>query len=265
MVHRSEFLHHAHFKRYYQRALPSHALKPFVSEYWKLESYSPLSLGVAEHFMPRVESLLVFPFANRLYYQSPGTITAAIQLPHLVYPQAQALACLHPASKDILGITLTPAGLMALQKKLKHSCIQGVALLPELESLQENLDCVAVFSEQCALFEQNWLNYFQADTVPDFFPKAFTLLAAGSEIGATAAKLGLTSRSLQRHFKQSLGLSPRTCQRVLRLRQTVQELWQNPDYTIWDSGYCDYSHFYKEFKALMGLSPSVYLAQFQPQ
>jgi hypothetical protein len=91
VVHRSEILHSSHFQTYYQQVLPSAALAPFVKAYWCLESYQPLPMGVAEHYLPSLEARLVLPFGNSCYYQLPGHKPQAIEGPHLVFATGPAL------------------------------------------------------------------------------------------------------------------------------------------------------------------------------
>jgi AraC-like DNA-binding protein len=259
MVHRSEVLHGSHFQTYYQWAPPSQDLAAFVEHYWRLDSYRSLPMGVAEHFVPGLASRLVFPFDNGCYYQLPGQIPRLIQGPHLVPPQARPLACLHPASKGVLGLSLTPSGLAAFGGARGTREIQ---LLPEWQTGQAVLANCGSFEQQCHVFNQQLPGWFFPSSSSETLRSALAELEKGHAVAETAAHIGLSARSLQRLFLQTLGHSPRTCQRVLRLRRTLQGNWQNPAQAIWDSDYCDYSHFFKEFKALMGQSPSGYLRQF---
>lgn len=271
MVHRSEILHPSHFNTYYQRALPSPALAPLVKEYWYLDNYRPLPQGVAEHFLPSLESRLVLPFDNRCVYQIPGQSPLEISGPHLVLPQARPLACLHPASQGILGLTLTPEGLAAFLAAFwaeEALSLPATGLLPlsgwhhwqaQLMACKD-LGMQSRFLDQ--VLEQVLLTGFKRNPRAHCLSEALQHLESGWTIAETAAVLGLSARSLQRVFLQGLGYSPRTCFRVQRLRRTLGQFWQTPGRSIWDSEYCDYSHFYKEFKALMGQTPTAYMHQF---
>lgn len=260
MVHRSEILHSSHFQTYYQQVLPSAALAPFVKAYWRLESYQPLPMGVAEHYLPSLEARLVLPFGNSCYYQLPGHKPQAIEGPHLVLPQAQPLACLHPASQGILGISLTPAGLATFVQGVPSA--GAILPLPDWLTSQSELARLGLFELQHRFLAQTFETLFWPTPHTTLLTGALAQLEQGAAISEVASELGLSARSLQRLFVQTLGHSPRTCLRVMRLRRTLKMYWQTPERRIWDSEYCDYSHFYKEFKALMGQSPSAYLQQF---
>lgn len=261
MVHRSEILHGAHFQNHYRSTRPDSHWTPLVESFWRLDSYQGLPMGVAEHFLPSLAARLVFPFDNGCYYQWPGHPPRLIQVPHLVPPLARPVTCLHPASRGILGLTLTPGGWAASGHP---QAAADILLLPEWLPFQRALAECESFEQQSAYLNTQLPKWLVASCQSDLLIQALAALEKGQTIAQTAAELGLSARSLQRLFGQALGHSPRTSQRVLRLRRTLTGLWQTPGWQIWDSDYCDYSHFFKEFKALMGQSPSAYLRQFAP-
>ena len=78
---------------------------------------------------------------------------------------------------------------------------------------------------------------------------------------ANMANVGI--RSLQRHTRQALGISPKSYLQVLRFNRTLSELnaidfaqWQDP---VFDAGYYDQAHFIKDFKRFTGHAPTAYL------
>jgi len=83
--------------------------------------------------------------------------------------------------------------------------------------------------------------------------------------GAITAKklyreVGMSKSSIERHFKEKIGLTPKMYNRVVRFNnayQTIQQgafkSWQD---IVYDYGYFDQAHFIKEFKAFYGYTPS---------
>lgn len=97
-----------------------------------------------------------------------------------------------------------------------------------------------------------------------------------AEIAATAGSLSvkelgvrhrLSERSLERKFRQSVGLSPRMYLRIVRFQETVKQLraghYAKLSDVAYDQGYADQSHFIRAFKEFSGLSPKDYLAYWQ--
>lgn len=259
MVHRSELLHASHFERHYQHLSPDSALADQVSHYFSLEGYHEIPQGVAEHLLPQLETRLILPLGNTCLYRQQAEPLLTISGPHLVAPQNRSLACLHPDSRRLLGIVFRPGGLTSL---LGYAPQHAITALPELQSLESSLAAENDFSAQAAQLDR-WLLSLRKDSDDSrLLSSALHRLESGIGVAEAASGVGLAPRSLQRHCQKLIGLSPRTCQRILRLRGTLTQLWAQPDYSVWDSPYYDYAHFFREFRSFTGLSPEAYLKQF---
>lgn len=71
--------------------------------------------------------------------------------------------------------------------------------------------------------------------------------------------LRLSGRSIERKFKEHVGLSPHHFLRVTRFKSAFTQLQEN-DYQLlsdiaFDNGYADQAHFIREFKLYTGFSP----------
>ncbi|RYG00340.1 MAG: AraC family transcriptional regulator [Chitinophagaceae bacterium] len=76
-------------------------------------------------------------------------------------------------------------------------------------------------------------------------------------------RLHITERSLERRFRDHVGLSPNMFARICRFQDTMR-LLRSTEYTklsdiAYDSGYADQSHFIRTFRAFAGCSPNQYL------
>ncbi len=80
-----------------------------------------------------------------------------------------------------------------------------------------------------------------------------------------ASQHGVTVRSLQRLFSQYVGASPRWVINRYRLHEAVQQLspGASPRWAALalELGYCDQSHFIRDFKRLIGQTPAQYAAR----
>jgi AraC-like DNA-binding protein len=91
-----------------------------------------------------------------------------------------------------------------------------------------------------------------------------TLRAAGGElpIPAVAARAGVGERQLERLFDERVGYGPKMFARVVRLQRTTHAI-QRGSLASWarfavDCGYADQAHLVREFRALTGVTPTVY-------
>jgi AraC-like DNA-binding protein len=79
-------------------------------------------------------------------------------------------------------------------------------------------------------------------------------------VGELAQRSGVTSRTLERMFRQHTGLSPKTFARMVRFQTALTRLRDRTVSGLADlaaqCGYADQSHFIKEFKALSRRLPT---------
>ncbi len=74
----------------------------------------------------------------------------------------------------------------------------------------------------------------------------------------------LSERQLQRLFKETLGVSPKTACNIVRIREVLQVLWQSSSFPNLSKialqfGYTDQAHLANDFRRLIGMSISEYL------
>lgn len=80
--------------------------------------------------------------------------------------------------------------------------------------------------------------------------------------------LRLSERSLERRFKQNVGISPKLFARICRFQASLHQV-KNQNYdklsdVAFDSGYADQSHFTRTFKEFTGIRPEQYQQHKNP-
>jgi AraC-like DNA-binding protein len=79
--------------------------------------------------------------------------------------------------------------------------------------------------------------------------------------------IGLSVRQLQRQYKAQVGISPKQHAKILRVeyaRSAIKNLGQYPLSAVaYQAGYYDQSHFIREFKSIVSMTPSAYHARHQ--
>ncbi len=83
-----------------------------------------------------------------------------------------------------------------------------------------------------------------------------------TKVDAVVSQFNLSKRSLQRLFSQYVGVSPKWVIKRSRLQEAAARM-VNGDVVDWpglavELGYFDQAHFIKEFKAIVGTSPTEY-------
>ena len=83
-----------------------------------------------------------------------------------------------------------------------------------------------------------------------------------NRVDELAAQVGLGERALQRLFSDYVGVSPKWVIRRFRLHDAASRLANEEDvnltYLAQELGYADQAHFARDFKAMVGRSPSDY-------
>jgi AraC-like DNA-binding protein len=86
-------------------------------------------------------------------------------------------------------------------------------------------------------------------------------------VGEFAAKLGVSTRTLERLSHRAFGFPPKLLLRRQRFLRSLAQFMLDPAMT-WistlDSQYVDQAHFVRDFKRFMGMSPSAYAAHDHP-
>jgi len=105
--------------------------------------------------------------------------------------------------------------------------------------------------------------WFEGCSDPDTVVAAVDPLVRRSRgrasVSRLAAEVGVSERTLERHYVRSVGLAPKHCLRVERVntaRALVERRDGPPLATIaYKAGYADQAHLTREFRALLGRSP----------
>jgi AraC-like DNA-binding protein len=86
-------------------------------------------------------------------------------------------------------------------------------------------------------------------------------------VGEFAARLGISTRSLERLSHRAFGFSPKLLLRRQRFLRSLAQFMLDPTLT-WistlDWHYVDQAHFVRDFKRFMGMSPTSYAARDHP-
>jgi AraC-like DNA-binding protein len=218
----------------YRELPPSAALAPFVRCFWTLEGELP---PVEERIVPDGCFELVIhrgePFRQNGELQKPALLIGEVRRATVVTPSRHC---------DVLGVRFRPGGAAAFFR-FPMSEVRD-AILPAEEVLRlDGRDLVQLLLER---------------RTP---PRQWRAVAAAVEIierrkgnvriGALAKHIGVSERTLQRSFEESVGILPKTFARLTRFQAHLAA----PER---DAGYVDASHLTRDYHEFAGVTPAAY-------
>lgn len=251
----------------YQQVLPSAATSHFVKCYWFLEDDS--SGHDIQRIVPDGRPELIFNlgqpfenFVNDKWVRQPEAFFAGqITGPFLIRPCGPA---------RVFGIRFHPHGASRLLGLPIHELTDSVVALDdlsrrlfseweqlsELNSLSQQflaLDCIMQeIAEQSGAFDP-----LVAHTVAQFERNGGMM-----NIADAAEEVGLSSRQLERRFRDTVGISPKLFCRMQRF-QRIFHVMESPG-ADWVSdavhcGYYDQAHLIRDFREFSGKTPTALL------
>lgn len=170
------------------------------------------------------------------------------------------------------SVHFNPAGVYRLfhmpVRPFTNRIVDAVEVLgPDLKQLHAQIRTAATPSAMQRLVE-SYLMKKVADAAPlhPVARAAFKMLDrhGAMSIADASRASGLGQRQFERCFVEQLGMPPKVYARVARLSFVLQRKTLNPslDWTsiAGEAGYCDYKHLARDFKAIVGASPTAYLS-----
>lgn len=136
-----------------------------------------------------------------------------------------------------------------LQKYIKQEVIDQL-------KLRKSFDERVQFTEEFIL---DCLKNFDADHKLKIVSKAIYYINNNREYKANVVskQVGVSTATLNRYFREVLGVSPKQCFRALRFRVALKSYRSKSGYDLYEElGYTDFSHFVKEAKDLTHKNPS---------
>jgi AraC-like DNA-binding protein len=103
------------------------------------------------------------------------------------------------------------------------------------------------------------LKIFQSDFKLNVITKAIYCISSCRDYKANVVskQVGVSNSTLNRYFKEVLGVSPKQCFKALRFKAALKEYRSTGSNDLYDElGYTDFSHFVKEAKSLANKIPS---------
>jgi AraC-like DNA-binding protein len=253
--------------------LPRQILRPFVASVWATDETHDARVSVSsrEHVVPTGAMHLVFRLSDdplRLFEDARddegriigtailGGARSRFYVREVSKPLCSVGAMLHPGAAEILF------GVHAAEFSERHTALEDLwgsrvasmrDRLVEAGSIERRLDAF-----ECLLAERLPRLHGLHPAVAE----ALQQLRSTGNIHEVVRQSGYSHRRFIALFSQTVGLTPKLYSRVLRFQRALQRV-RAPDFDTWAdvamaSGYSDQSHFNREFKEFVGVTPTDY-------
>jgi AraC-like DNA-binding protein len=163
---------------------------------------------------------------------------------------------------NIFTVKFYPSGLEAVLGISQVKCVNQVIDLKTILPVKvlEQIKQAPSFTERCELMQQFLLgrlkNTFKNDHYLKFVGDCiddYNIAGTHINTGEMAEKMFVTSKTINRYFHRVVGTSPKSYFSIMRARTALTSYVNNkPEFTPYDFGYYDMSHFYKEVVQFTG-------------
>ncbi len=257
----------------YREFPPRPELDGVVRCFWRLVGPGAMPGEPPERVLPDGCAEIVLNRADR-FMRHDGTGASRGQAEILLVGQLRRAISIAPSGRvDLLGIRFEPGGLFALLGAPMHELTDlDVCMRQAAPRLHDRLREAAYMHDVRERIRRVEAVLCDTVTARGRHVHAWLVAAAARRLdrlpattAAVASGLRVSRRSLERSFRECVGLSPKQYLRIRRLQSVVQRLERGGS-AAWAAvavqhGYYDQPHLIREFRALAGTTPARYLAE----
>lgn len=250
----------------FQLAPPSVELRPYVQSFWSFRRAAPLLTFREEYMHPRGGFGVVFNFGDPVFLdgrlvKEPLFLDGANTLSRKMGFVGQV---------DMVGVRFREGGAYPFLGVPLHELRDAFTLLDVLDRrqllrLHVQLAETAVLAHRFQLLDQ-WLvaRLVQGQARSLLIPPSLARLrgqAGQLPIPQLAEELAVSQRQLERLFQLQVGMTPKQYARLVRVETARLALKQHTETTTRlavDLGFYDQAHFIREFRSVIGMTPTAY-------
>jgi len=251
----------------YQERPPSPALAAVIKHYWSLE-YDGVD-AEPETILPDGCPELIFSLAHR--FRRIDGVKTELQPASLFAGQISRRITIRPTGKvKLFGVRFKPMGAFALCGYSLHELTDRMfdidsifgregSLLEEAINIAPNLETrIGLFERFALSTKRNGSDQTSTSTAIDLITES----RGNVQISTLTTYLNRSERSLERSFRERVGLPPKLFARIVRFQNLVRTIETSSDPRMLDTalsfGYFDQSHMIRDFREFSSKSPLEY-------
>lgn len=258
---------------------PIKELEPFISYYYIMEKrVDDLTLQEPELLMPSGTSIMGFHYSGNWVCKIKNNTSDKITLPDFYTVGQQTVSytlTISQTTTGIIGATLKPSALWHWLKKpvafLVNKAVPSQVLFGErFSSIANTIKNSRNHEQRIELLNTFYMNLVsQTDYKPGLVEVALDEIFKNKgcvNIQQLLSRTGFKERSLQKAFKNQVGISPMQYARIIRFNNIFVEISKKNDehdlsFLSLFYNYYDASHLNKDFKNYCGEAPSTFLIE----
>ena len=249
---------------------PPEKLAPFIKYFWALESDGHEAGHTFNAIPDGCPGVIMVQSDKEAFFMNNER-----KLPNIfLYGQSIVPASFSSGGKvGAIGICFQPHALKSIfgldADDLTNSCVD-LALVGKKNHLSEQLLSAATIDEQIKilsfyLFDQQQNHNRHPDELIKYAITQLTASKGALSIKELQQQLRISERSLERKFKESVGITPKLYSRIIRFQESMNQL-RKSDYEklsdiAYQNDYADQSHFIRVFREFTGYSPLEFKSQ----
>ena len=255
------------------RRLPRPALRPFIQSLWAMdETGEPAAPGTRrEHVVPTGSMHLVFRLSDdplRLYegdadVEGKLLTTAVVGGARTRFYIREVSRPLHSVGAQLRpGSALLLFGAPASELAERHTALEDL-WGSRVSTARDRLGEALSLEERLEAFEELLAERLpRVQGVHPAVAQALAQLTGLTTVHDVVKQSGYSHRRFVELFVQDVGLTPKAYSRLRRFQRALERASRS-DGTPWtdiaaDAGYSDQSHFNREFRDCVGITPSEY-------
>lgn len=255
---------------HYQEHLPHPALRPYVRCYWSLGLDAPNDVSGRQRFLAEgVE--ISFNLGGTLSISSGGSGPFTARGACLSGPMTGPMTLQTTGALDLLGVCFRPGGAHPFVSCTASEVVDACAGIDDLLGpaglrLTDRVLNSATTNERVETLNAFFFGRLASTRRDDVgIRKALGLVEARAgciSVDELSRLTGLSTRQLERKFRECIGITPKQLCRSLRFKKVFERLTRYPAeqwaHLALDCGYYDQSHMINDFKRFTGASPTAF-------
>ncbi|RYY12093.1 MAG: AraC family transcriptional regulator [Chitinophagaceae bacterium] len=246
-------------------------LRPYIYSFWYVKQES---IPTENTFITMADG------STGLIFQDPAAGTMRVGnrrlAPLYIYGQASTWSALSVDGHfDAIGVCFHPAAFRKFFKipadNLTDTCLDVSEIhssahrdisvrLIDGNNLKERAGMLITYLDACLA-----TNMIKQDLVTDIAVSSIISSAGNLSLPDLQKRLHISERSLERRFKENVGISARLFARICRFQDAIRQVrgqnFEKLSDIAYQNGYADQSHFIRSFRSFAGCSPNQYINQ----
>jgi AraC-like DNA-binding protein len=256
----------------YRTYAPAPVLRPFVRALWSLEGDDPAP--AADRIFPDGCMELVFHLGTPFSAWDEDGREAVQPAAFLVGQMTRALRVRPSGRAAVVGVRFHPGGAFPFLRMPQHELVGRLPTLADLgpslaraaERMHDARDLDGAVAAVAAYLAARAASLDRPDRRVAACASAIAATAGSVSVDDLARGCGLGARQLERLFRDTVGLAPKTLARLARFQSALRACEAGLPLAAAGvaAGYADQAHFTREFRRVAGLTPSAFAAERAP-